>query len=162
MSKEQLNIIEKFYSAFADLDAARMTECYHDAIVFEDPAFGVLQGEAAKNMWRMLCKSQKGKDFRVIASNIEYTPQGGKAHWEAFYTFSSTGRKIHNVINATFKIEDGKIINHKDSFNLYNWAKQALGLKGFFLGWTPFFKKQLNKQTLYLLSEFQKKQKSDI
>ena len=68
-----------------------MLEWYHDDVTFEDPAFGILKGEEAKNMWRMLCHTQQGKDFKVITSNIEYTPRAGKARWEAFYTFSKTG-----------------------------------------------------------------------
>jgi len=139
-------------------DAERMLEWYHNEVTFEDPAFGVLKGEEAKNMGRILCQSQQGKDFKVITSNIEYTPEGGKARWEAYYTFSKTGRKVHNVINATFKFKDGKIINHVDKFSLYRWSKQAWGLKGFLVGWTAFFRKKLNQQTGFLLSEFQKKQ----
>lgn len=135
-----------------------MVEFYHDDITFEDPAFGVLHGQDAKDMWRMLCKTQKGKDFKVIFSKIENTPQEGKARWEAYYTFTKTGRKVHNVINASFKLKDGKIINHIDRFNLYRWARQAMGLKGFLFGWTDFFRKKLNNQTRFLLSEFQKKQ----
>ena len=57
---EPQDLIEKFYSAFARLDEETMVECYSDQVKFEDPAFGVLKGERAKNMWRMLCKSQKG------------------------------------------------------------------------------------------------------
>lgn len=57
------NIIENFYEAFANLDAETMVSYYHDDIVFEDPAFGILKGNRAKNMWRMLCESQKNKDF---------------------------------------------------------------------------------------------------
>ena len=135
-----------------------MMEWYHDDITFEDPAFGVLHGEEAKNMWRMLCQAQQGKEFKVIVSNIEYTSKSGKARWEAYYTFSKTGRKVHNIIDASFTFRDGKIINHKDYFSLYRWAKQAMGFKGFLLGWTAFFKKKLNQQTRFLLSEFQKKE----
>ncbi|HPE84026.1 MAG TPA: nuclear transport factor 2 family protein [Aequorivita sp.] len=150
--------MEKFYDAFTHLDAERMVQWYHDDITFEDPAFGVLRGEEAKNMWRMLCLSQKGKGFKVITSNIEYTPESGKARWEAYYTLTKTGRKVHNIINATFKFKDGKIINHVDKFSLYRWSRQAMGFKGFLVGWTAFFKKKLNQQTRFLLSEFQKKQ----
>ncbi len=135
-----------------------MLEWYHDDVTFEDPAFEVLSGEEAKNVWRMLCQTQQGKDFKVITSNIKYTPEAGKARWEAYYTFSKTGRKAHNVINATFKFKDGKIINHLDRFSLYRWSKQAMGFKGILVGWTAFFRKKLNNQTKYLLSEFQKKQ----
>lgn len=135
-----------------------MLECYHDDVTFEDPAFGILRGEEAKNMWRMLCQAQQGKEFKVKTSTIEYTPEGGKARWEAYYTFGRTSRKIHNVINASFKFKNGKIITHIDRFSLYRWATQAMGLKGFLFGWTPFFRKKLNNQTRLLLTEFQKKQ----
>ncbi|RMA64724.1 nuclear transport factor 2 family protein [Ulvibacter antarcticus] len=152
--KENDNIIVDFYQAFEKLDAEKMVACYHPDITFQDPAFGVLKGEDAKNMWRMLCHSQKGKDFRVKASEIECSRDKAKAKWEAFYTFSQTGRKVHNSIHAEFEIKDGKIIKHVDSFNLYSWAKQAMGFKGLLLGWTGFFRKKLNAQTNKLLRKF--------
>jgi len=148
-------LIHKFYQAFEKLDAETMTSCYHNDVVFEDPAFGVLKGEKAKNMWRMLCTSQKGKNFIVKASKIEANNKNGTAHWEAHYTFSKTGRKVHNIIDAKFEFKDGKIIKHTDYFNLHNWAKQALGFKGLLLGGTNFFKKKLNVQTNQLLSRFE-------
>jgi len=152
------NVIETFYKAFSNLDAETMASCYHDDIIFEDPAFGVLNGERAKNMWRMLCESQKNKDFQVKHSNIEASDQEGSASWEAFYTFSKTGRKVHNTIEARFEFKDGKIIKHTDTFNLHKWSKQALGLKGFFLGNTMYFKNKLKAQTNKLLDKFEKKQ----
>jgi len=150
------NVIETFYKAFNELDAETMVECYHKDIVFEDPAFGKLKGERAKNMWRMLCESQKGKNFVVKATNITCNAKTGSAHWEAFYKFSKTGRKIHNKIDAAFIIKDGKIIKHTDYFNLHNWAKQALGFKGYLMGGTSFFKRKLHSQTNRLLNKFEK------
>jgi ketosteroid isomerase-like protein len=147
-------IIEQFYQAFQELDAEKMVACYHDDIVFQDPAFGVLKGERAKDMWRMLCQSQKGKDFQVKASNIHFDGKEGYAHWEAHYTFSQTGRKIHNIIEAEFEFRDGKIIRHTDRFNLHRWAQQALGPVGYIMGWTPFFRKKLQEQTKKLLDGF--------
>jgi|TARA_R100000479_G_scaffold51000_3_gene24098 limonene-1,2-epoxide hydrolase len=155
MKKDEDNIIEQFYQAFENLDAERMVETYHDDVTFEDPAFGVLRGEKAKNMWRMLCSSQQGKDFKVKTTHIEYTPEKGTARWEAYYTFGKKQRKVHNVINAKFEFKDGKIINHLDRFNLYKWSKQSMGITGFLLGWTAFFKKKLNKQTHMRLSQFE-------
>lgn len=150
-------LLETFYTAFKNLDAESMVNCYHDEVVFEDPAFGILKGDHAKNMWRMLCKSQKGKDFKITFSNIEANDYKGSAHWEAFYTFSKTGRKVHNVIEAHFEFKDGKIIKHTDDFNLHKWAKQAMGFKGLLLGNTKFFKVKLNAQTNHLLSRFEEK-----
>ena len=92
------HIIETFYKALNNCDAQTMMSCYHDTIIFEDPAFGVLEGDRAKAMWQMLCESQKGKDFVVTFSNIEANNKNGSAHWEALYIFSKTGRKVHNSI----------------------------------------------------------------
>ena len=144
-------LITKFYTAFKNLDAETMASCYHADIVFEDPAFGELNGEHAKNMWRMLC--QNATEITVTFDSI--TDQS--AHWEAIYPFSQTGRKVHNKIDAKFEFKDGLIIKHTDDFNLHSWAKQAMGFKGLLLGNTNFFKKKLNQTTGKLLAKFESK-----
>ncbi|MFK7971300.1 MAG: nuclear transport factor 2 family protein [Bacteroidia bacterium] len=154
------NIIEDFYAAFDRLDGEAMAACYHPDVRFEDPAFGVLEGEQAGNMWRMLCSSQKGKDFKVESSNIKLDGSSGSAHWEAWYNFSQTDRKVHNKIDASFELKDGKIIRHTDHFDLHRWAGQALGFKGTLLGWTGFFKKKLQAQTNGLLGKFEQSARS--
>ncbi|WP_422104334.1 nuclear transport factor 2 family protein [Winogradskyella sp.] len=153
------NLITTFYEAFNNLDAETMCSCYHEDIVFEDPAFGVLKGDKAKSMWQMLCDSQKGKNFKVVASNIEADSHKGSAHWEAFYNFSKTGRKVHNKIDAQFAFKDGLIISHKDRFNLHRWARQALGFKGLLFGGIGFFKSKLNRQTNRVLEKYIKEKK---
>lgn len=155
------DVISKFYEAFNRLDADTMASCYHDEVVFEDPAFGILEGDRAKAMWQMLCNSQKGKDFKIEVSKIRETDNQGTAHWEAYYTFSKTGRKVHNKIDAKFIIKDHLILSHTDDFNLHRWAKQALGIKGLVFGGMHFFKIKLQKQTNYLLDKFIK-QKSHL
>ena len=147
-------VIENFYNAFTNLDADGMVACYHEDIVFEDPAFGVLKGERAKAMWKMLCASQKDKDFKVIFSDLKANVTKGSAHWEAFYTFSKTGRKVHNSIDAKFEFKDGLIIKHTDNFNLHNWAKQAMGFKGSIMGGTRYFRTKLRAQTNSLLNKY--------
>jgi len=137
-----------------------MVSLYSDDIILQDPAFGKLEGERAKNMWRMLCESQKGQDFKVKYSQVFCDQTRGAAHWEAFYTFSRTGRKVHNIIEAKFDIKDGKIIRHIDTFNLHRWAKQAMGFSGFLLGWSGFFKNKLQTQTNKLLTKYEAKQSS--
>ncbi len=145
-------VITTFYTGLSELDADKMLSCYHKDIVFEDPGFGKLEGDRAKNMWRMLCKN--ATNFKVEFSQIEGDQQNGSAHWEAWYTFSKTGRSVHNIIDAKFEFKDGKIIKHIDHFNLHRWASQAIGLKGKLLGGTGFFKKKLQIQTNKLLDKF--------
>jgi len=148
-------IIEKFYTAFKNLDSETMAACYHRDIVFNDPAFGVLNGDHAKNMWRMLCANQKDKNFKITFAAIDLVDKIGSAHWEAFYTFSKTSRHVHNIIEAKFEFRDGLIIKHTDNFNLYRWSKQAFGVSGYLLGWTSFFKKKLQNQTNAMLTKFE-------
>ena len=145
----QKETIQKFYEAFQKKDAEAMVSCYHENVEFSDPAFGTLKGERAKNMWRMLCEN--AKDFELEFSEITEK----SIHWEAHYTFSQTGRKVNNIIDAQFEFQDRKIIKHIDNFNLHKWASQALGFKGWLLGGTSFFKKKLNAQTNSLLSKFE-------
>jgi hypothetical protein len=153
-------MIEEFYQAFKELDAEKMVSYYHPEVVFVDPAFGELKGDRAKNMWRMLIDSQKGKQFDIDFFDVEELDFEGSAYWEAKYKFSLTGRVVHNKIKAQFIIQDGLIIKHIDSFEIHNWAKQALGLKGILLGGTVFFKKKLNAQTNRMLDKYEVKNRN--
>lgn len=146
--------IEAFYQAFHRKDAETMVSYYHDDITFKDPGFGVLKGEQAKNMWRMLCSGNQDPDFRIEASNIQVDGEKGSAHWEAHYLFSRTGRRVHNSIEAHFEFKDGLIYKHVDEFNLHRWATQALGFKGRLLGGTSFFQRKLQQQTQGLLAKY--------
>jgi hypothetical protein len=150
------NVINNFYTNFNKLKPEEMVKNYHKDVTFEDPGFGVLHGEHAKNMWRMLCEN--ATNFRIDFSGIEIKNNKGYAHWEAHYTFSKTGKKVHNIIDAEFEFKDGLIIKHTDTFDLHKWARQALGFKGLLFGGTSFFKKKLNQQTNHLLSKFESKQ----
>jgi ketosteroid isomerase-like protein len=128
-------LIQEFYAAFDAHDPARMLACYGPGVRFSDPVFPGLNDAEARAMWTMLCA--RGKDLRVTASRISADDSAGGAHWDADYTFSGTGRLVHNRIDATFKFRDGLIVEHTDAFDLWRWAGMALGLKGQLLGWLP-------------------------
>jgi ketosteroid isomerase-like protein len=138
-ANEQL--IHRFYTAFQKKDAATMIACYHPQVQFSDPVFTDLKGPRAGAMWQML--TERGKDLRLEFRDVRATDAAGSAHWEAWYTFTGTGRKVHNVIDATFEFRDGRIVKHTDRFDLYRWAGQALGLPGKLLGWTPFLQNKI-------------------
>ena len=148
-------LINRFYEAFARKDAEAMVACYHEEIVFEDPAFGELRGRDAGDMWRMLVA--RGKDLEVKHSAVSASGDGGSARWDATYTFSQTGRKVLNRIDARFKFRDGKIVEHRDTFDLYAWMKQALGPVGLLLGWSGFMQGKLRGKALEGLRQWQAK-----
>lgn len=148
-------LIETFYKALQNKDAETMISCYHNDIIFSDPAFGELRGDDAKTMWRMLCSNSS--NLRIEFSDIKASLKKGSVHWEAWYTFSKTGRKVHNVVDAEFDFKDSKIIKHIDRFNLHRWATQAFGLKGWLFGGTRFFQNKLHQQTNEMLTAFREK-----
>lgn len=75
---------------------------------FRDEVFELSGAERIGGMWQMLI--ERGSDLTVEVSHIEADATRGSAHWEARYTFSATGRPVHNVIDATFELRDGLIV----------------------------------------------------
>ncbi|MCA1833572.1 MAG: nuclear transport factor 2 family protein [Actinobacteria bacterium] len=146
-------LVARFYSAFQRKDADAMAACYHPEVTFSDPVFQNLHGEHAGNMWRMLCA--RGADLVVEFREVQGTDQNGSAHWEAWYTFGATGRKVHNVIDSAFEFRDGKIIKHTDRFDFPKWAAQALGLSGRLLGRTSFLLSKVRSTGMKALAEFE-------
>jgi ketosteroid isomerase-like protein len=134
-------VIQRFYSAFQKRDAAGMVACYAPAVRFSDPVFTDLQGARAGAMWTMLC--ERGKDLRIEFRDVRADDRNGSAHWDAWYTFTGTGRAVHNSIDASFEFENGRIVQHVDRFDLHRWAGQALGLPGQLLGWTPMLQNRI-------------------
>ena len=146
-------IIEKFYTAFQQLDYNTMQECYSDDIIFSDPVFMVLKGEEARCMWEMLCRN--ARNFSLSFSDIELIDdEYATCSWTATYIFSKTGNKVVNNIKAFMRIKDGKIIEHSDGFRLSAWAAQALGWKGVLFGWTGFMKRGIQKNARRNLAYF--------
>ncbi|HND34209.1 MAG TPA: nuclear transport factor 2 family protein, partial [Myxococcota bacterium] len=87
-------LIQTFYAAFQRRDGAAMAECYHPEAEFSDPVFPGLKGSEPGEMWKMLCS--RANDLKIEFSAVQADERSGKAHWEAWYTFSATGRKVHN------------------------------------------------------------------
>ncbi|WP_210014154.1 nuclear transport factor 2 family protein [Pseudomonas palmensis] len=153
MSDANIALITRFYQAFQRLDAEAMVACYSPEVVFSDPAFGTLRGKDAADMWRML--ASRAKDFSLTFDSVRADERSATAHWVATYLFSQTGRVVVNDILARFVIRDGLIVEHHDHFDLWRWARQALGTKGLLLGWTPLVQGKIRQQAAKGLRAFQ-------
>ncbi len=151
-------LIQRFYLAFSQRDAAGMAACYHPEVQFSDPAFPDLKGAAVGAMWAMLIA--RGRDLLVQFSEIDADDYAGRAHWDASYTFSKTGRQVLNRIDATFRFRDGLIVEHIDRFSFARWSRQALGLPGYLLGHTPFLKRKVQAEAARGLAAWQAAQRA--
>jgi ketosteroid isomerase-like protein len=154
MSHPNVELITRFYQAFQTLDADTMASCYTEDVRFSDPVFNDLRGADAGDMWRMLCTKAQG--FSLNFEGVAADDHSGRARWIATYTFSQTGNTVVNHIDASFHFRDGKISEHRDQFDLWRWAGQALGLKGRLLGWAPFVQNAIRQQASKGLAAFQK------
>jgi ketosteroid isomerase-like protein len=144
-------LIAGFYSAFQRREAPVMGAAYSPDAVFEDPVFS-LHGWRVPAMWAMLC--ERATDLRITFGEVRADDAAGSASWEAWYTFSGTGRPVHNRIQASFRFAGGRILEHRDSFDLWRWAGQALGLKGRLLGWAGPVQATIRRQAARALDRY--------
>jgi SnoaL-like domain len=148
--------IQKLYAAFAALDAKGMAGCYADDASFEDEAFSLRGRHQIGGMWSMLIegiKKQGRKDWKLDVSGITET----RAHWEPTYRFSSTGRLVHNIIDAEFEFDSqGLIKRQRDRFSFWRWSRQALGLPGMLLGWSGFLRGKVKRTAARQLEKYMK------
>ncbi len=155
MSHANETLLRDFYRAFGQKDWKSMEPAYHADVHFTDPVFD-LHGPRVIGMWRMLCTSST--DLSLVNPFVEADDRTGRARWEATYTFTLTGRKVLNRIDATFEFRDGKIVRHIDDFNFWKWSSQALGPTGILLGWTPLVRAKVQRNANARLEKFLAKQ----
>ncbi len=150
--------IESLYAALARLDGAAMQACYAEGATFRDEAFDLRGAGQIGGMWRMLCDATRAKGadvWRVQASGIVMQGPVGHAHWEAHYRFSASGRLVHNIIDGTFTFDARqRILTHVDRFNFWRWSRQALGLPGLLLGWSPMLQNKVRARAAANLATY--------
>lgn len=149
------DLVERFYQAFAKKDAEAMAACYADEAEFSDPAFPHLNADEVRGMWRMLCG--RSQDLRIEYVSRQTSLGCYQVDWQAWYTFTKTGRPVHNRVQASLQLKNGKIVHHQDRFNFWRWSRQAFGLPGWILGWTPILRKAVQAEAGKALQTFLKK-----
>ncbi|MBN8503837.1 MAG: nuclear transport factor 2 family protein [Burkholderiales bacterium] len=152
--------IETFYAAFRQLDGAAMQACYAPQAAFQDEAFTLQGREEIGAMWRMLCDVTRAKGLDVWQLDYQVLDEH-HAHWDAHYRFSATGRMVLNHIDASFEFDNtGLILRHRDRFDFWAWSRQALGLPGLILGWTPMLRAKVQAQAAKNLAAYRAKHPS--
>jgi ketosteroid isomerase-like protein len=150
--QSNLSLIDELYAAFARHDGTAMAQCYASDASFSDPVFVGLRGEQPGGMWRML--TSRSKDLTVDLVSRDAGDVEGAAHWVAHYTFAQTGRSVVNDVRSTFRFADGLIVAQVDDFDFYRWSRQALGLPGVLLGWTPMLRRSVQRKARVGLDAF--------
>ena len=145
MSQEAA-LLDRYYRAFSTLDAEAMAACYHPRARFSDPAFPALTGSEVGDMWRMMASRAAAGFSLEVTEAPSFSSGHGHGACVARYRFSATGRPVANPITSRFEFLDGLIAVQADSFPFWAWSRQALGLPGLLLGWTPLLKGKVQRQ----------------
>jgi hypothetical protein len=118
--------LTRFFECFTIGDVRGMQSCLHQDVEFHDIGFD-LSGRKVGAMWHMIVSN----GIEVSCRDIKVDGQSGTAHWECDYQFrkepGSDPRPVHNVVEATFRFEDGLIRVHRDDCDFWKWFEQAIG-----------------------------------
>jgi ketosteroid isomerase-like protein len=145
--------IRSLYDALDRHDGEAMAACYAADATFSDPVFPDLHGGQAGDMWRML--TARATDLAVELPEAKADAQAGSARWVATYTFGQTGRTVSNRVRSDFKFgADGLIAEQQDDFPFWRWSRQALGMPGLALGWTPLLRSKVQANAAAELARF--------
>jgi ketosteroid isomerase-like protein len=149
-------LLERFYGAIAARDGATAAACYAPNARFSDPVFTDLRGREPGAMWQMLAERSSDLELELLEHSAD--AESGSSHWVARYTFSQTGRPVVNDVHGSLRFADGLIVEHRDDFDFHRWARQALGVPGLLLGWTPLIRSAVRRRARASLDEFMARQ----
>lgn len=150
-----MGVAERFYEAFMVRDHYTMGLLYAEHATFSDPVFPLLNARGARMMWNMLLT--RAEDLGIEVKIIEDSPAHASVDWVAHYTFGATGRPVVNRVHTEMALSNGRIVRQVDSFSLWRWSRQALGAKGWLLGWTPVVRDRIRAQAANSLREYARK-----
>ena len=150
-----MGVAERFYEAFMVRDHYTMGLLYAEHATFSDPVFPLLNARGARMMWNMLLT--RAEDLGIEVKIIEDSPTHASVDWVAHYTFGATGRPVVNRVHTEMALSNGRIVRQVDSFSLWRWSRQALGAKGWLLGWTPVVRDRIRAQAANSLREYARK-----
>lgn len=147
-----MGVASRFYDAFMVRDYYTMGLLYANHATFRDPVFPRLTAQGARLMWQMLLS--EAEDLGIEVNIIEDTADRARVDWVARYTFTPTKRSVVNRVHTEMAIAAGKIVQQTDQFNFWRWSGQALGWRGWLLGFTPLVREKVQRQAAKSLTEF--------
>jgi len=145
MNHSNAELLQRLFTSLDRHDHREMATCYHADATFTDIAFDLRGRKLIHAMWHMICETDIRASFHVL----EVDDRVGRVNLVDDYTFTSTGRAVHNVIDSHFRLRDGLIIEHQDLCDARVWAAMALGgVSGFLAGRLRFLRSYRAQQML--------------
>jgi steroid delta-isomerase-like uncharacterized protein len=117
-----MSIVREFEGAFNRRDVEALVACFTPAGRYVDNFFGPHAGHAELSAMfvRMF---DEGRDYRWTMETIVETPSRAAAEWTFAYVVSdaiprSAGRKVRFRGMSLFELEDGKIADYREHFDV--------------------------------------------
>lgn len=117
-------VARRFYDAFCSHRTKEMESLYAEDVSFRDAVFAYPDRAGTMRMWRKLLGDPEKASFRYTFDRVEGDVAIGT--WVADYEI--LGRPVRNVIESRLTVRDGRIVAHRDDFDLGRWMRQALPL----------------------------------
>jgi ketosteroid isomerase-like protein len=138
-------VVTRLFMALQKHDHEAMASCYDDDATFKDIAFDISGKKRIHAMWHMICEGDIRSSFDIV--KVDDRVAVVKVVDE--YTFRSSGRKVHNVIESRFRLKNGSIVDQQDTCDAREWAGMALGgVSGFLAGRLDFVRRAKARKTL--------------
>jgi ketosteroid isomerase-like protein len=138
-------LLTRLFTSLDKHDHQAMAGCYHENAKFTDIAFDLRGRKEIHAMWHMISEG----DIRATFTVNEADDHTAFVSLVDDYTFRSTGRKVHNVIQSRFRFKNGSILEQHDDCDEKTWASMALGgVSGFLAGRLYFLRKKKARETL--------------
>jgi|GEM_PF-68662 len=148
-------VVQKYFEAFQQGDWKTMSKSYAPDATFQDPIFPKgLKGNQIGAAWGDITQNIKPK---ITFSDIKVDGDTVTAKWNAKYQLDLPlfGKNaIDNDITATFKIKDGKIVDHKEHFDLNEYMREATGMGPFSFLMRPVVRPRLRSGALENMNTF--------
>lgn len=116
-------MLNELFNCLNEKDHQRMAAYYDPDARFEDIAFNLRGRKRIHAMWHMISETDLRASFKVLHAD----DRSGDVDLTDDYTFSDTGRGVHNPIRSRFRFRDGVIVEQRDECDALRWGIQALG-----------------------------------
>src|SRR5581483_7186910 len=105
-SGPNVDIANRFYTAFCTRDDDTLESLYSPDVKWKDTITSFDSREGVMGMWRALAKSDAKFTYKIVSAQGDQVVVNWLADYHLF------GQPIHNDIMATLVIQDRKIVQH--------------------------------------------------
>jgi hypothetical protein len=96
----------------------------------------------------------RSREFTLSYNIKDSGPDRAQVIWIAEYIFTATGRPVSNRVVTDMRFAANRIVQQRDHFSFWRWSRQALGLQGTLLGWSPLLQSRVRAQAMASLGRF--------